>query len=338
MQIPTLDFGGARTAAAAERPAAQRARGARAPMPDRPLLLICDHRGRGVFGPNLEAAAAGWRLSTSAHLAESLARIAAEPPDLVLLDPLAGGTRELRALKGALRTEFDMPVLVVAGPGEASPLLGHPGGCGSWDMVAPGVSPEELRLRLSRLAEESRLRREMHELRHRASHDDRTDLLRPQAFQTRLNEHFSAAQRHRLHLVLVLMDLDRFGRINKEHDHTVGDALIAQVGEVVRRNLRTEDVAGRLGGDEFAVLLPYTRRADAVHVVERLREGIHRLSVRPAGAPSDIEVSASIGYESFDGQDLGSVQELRQRAERALREAKRRGGNQALYFRALEPA
>jgi diguanylate cyclase (GGDEF)-like protein len=118
----------------------------------------------------------------------------------------------------------------------------------------------------------------MSELRHRASHDDRTDLLRPQAFQARLVEHFSAAQRHKLELALVLLDMDKFGAVNKRHDHTVGDLLIARVGEVIRRNLRTEDVAGRLGGDEFAVLLPYTGKINAARVVNRLRVEIAKLS------------------------------------------------------------
>ena len=77
---------------------------------------------------------------------------------------------------------------------------------------------------------------------------------------------------------LVILDLDDFGRINKEFDHTVGDLVISRVGDVIKHSLRAEDIGGRLGGDEFAVLLPYTDQVDAAKVVSRLRRSIEALS------------------------------------------------------------
>src|SRR5207249_8943021 len=123
---------------------------------------------------------------------------------------------------------------------------------------------------------------------------------------------------------LVLADLDDFGRINKDYDHTVGDRVITRVGAAIRVLLRTEDIAGRLGGDEFAVLLPYTGVIDAAHVVRRLRDGIRSLSGRIPDVPAGIQVHASLGFETFDGADLQSLEVLRQHAEIALRDAKRR--------------
>jgi diguanylate cyclase (GGDEF)-like protein len=136
----------------------------------------------------------------------------------------------------------------------------------------------------------------------------------------------------------VLLDLDKFGSINKRHDHTVGDLLIARVGEVIRRNLRTEDVAGRLGGDEFAVLLPYTGKINAARVVNRLRTEIAKLSGKFEGAREEIPVSTSLGFETFDGSDLESLETLRRNAEMALRAAKRRGGNKGVYYRQPDAA
>ncbi|MFT5689668.1 MAG: diguanylate cyclase (GGDEF)-like protein, partial [Planctomycetota bacterium] len=156
--------------------------------------------------------------------------------------------------------------------------------------------------------------------------------------EARLVEHFSAAQRHGHDIALVLIDLDRFGLINKEHDHTIGDAIIGMVGGAIRETLRTEDVAGRLGGDEFAVLLPYTRKIDAAHVVNRLREEIKKLSGRPQGAKSHVAVSASIGFETFNGKDIESHEKLRNHAEQALRASKVAGGNCANYYRSLPTA
>jgi diguanylate cyclase (GGDEF)-like protein len=208
---------------------------------------------------------------------------------------------------------------------------------GAWDVIRRDAGAAELVLRVERLLAEARRAGELAEMRYRALHDDRTHLLRPAAFQQRLEEHFSAAGRHGFELALLLVDLDGFGRVNKRFDHTVGDRVIESVGEAIRRNLRAEDVAGRLGGDEFAVLLPYTKKIEAAHVVTRLRDEIHKLSgpVPQSGGEGALAISASIGFETYDGTDLESADELRAHAEVAMREAKRAGGNRGAYYRGL---
>jgi len=314
----------------------------RPPMSSSLRILLCDHRGEGLgssLDPLLEG---GFMLETSTSMRRSLAALAADhrPDAIVLLALTRPGTVELSAIEHA-RTESDdppVPVLVIAPANDleaavrADRLLAE----GLWDLVPEGTGAEEIALRLRRLIGLARQELEMRDLRHRASHDDRTDLLRPRAFENRLLEHFSAAQRHHHEMALVLIDLDRFGAINKDHDHTVGDQLIASVGEVIRNALRVEDAAGRLGGDEFAVILPYTKKIDAAGVVKRLAEEIKRLSGTPSGAKSFVDVSASIGFETFDGKDLDSLKTMRGHAERALRVAKVQGGNRGIYYRSLD--
>ncbi len=303
-----------------------------------PLILLCDHRGAGLENRAALLAARGYRVEVTQTLRRSVDRIESDPPALIVLDPLnPGGVVELETIDRARSGEPPIPLLLVVDPEGSLDALAsarHLEG-GAWDVVWRDAGVEELQLRIERLESVGALLDEMGALRHRASHDDRTDLLRPKAFEARLSEHFSAAERHRFELALVLIDLDRFGAINKLHDHTVGDILITQVGEVIRRALRAEDVAGRLGGDEFAVLLPYTKKIDAARVVDRLREEISKLSGRPGGATEDVTVSASLGFETYDGTDLESARELRQHAEKALRAAKVEGGNRGMYYRRL---
>jgi diguanylate cyclase (GGDEF)-like protein len=306
-----------------------------------PLLLVCDHLGSrpGELADHLNLR--GYRTAHAQNLRESLESIGRERPALLVMRPLvAGGRAELETIEQARQGEPPIPLLVVSDRKRSAPLEAAASvlRTGAWDVIYADTPPEELALRVSRLETEVGRLREMSALRHQASHDDRTDLLRVHAVEARLREHFSAAQRHSFDVALVLIDLDRFGLINKRHDHTVGDAIIAQVGEVIRRCLRAEDAAGRLGGDEFGVVLPYTRKVDAASVVGRLRDEIHKLSGRPPGARSDVEVGASIGFETFDGSDLDSVATLRTHTERALREAKRRGGNQGVYYRSIARA
>jgi len=114
------------------------------------------------------------------------------------------------------------------------------------DLVYRGAPLEEFSLRIEGLLARGRHARETEELRHRALHDDRTDLLRPQAFQQRLTEHFSAAQRHHFEVALVLIDLDD-GPDRIEFGGTICLA-IATEGDVASRKARI------LGGREWVRL------------------------------------------------------------------------------------
>jgi diguanylate cyclase (GGDEF)-like protein len=308
-------------------------------------LLFCDHRGAGLHQALALLARSGYRVQVSSNLQRTLRVLQSEEPDAILLAPVTrSGALELDAIRGSAQQPdagLGAPFLLVADPADPLPVLeaAQRLSGGVYDVIYRNAPPAEFALRLARLSAEHARLRESDDWRHRAWHDDRTDLLRPRIFEARLSEHFSAAQRHGLELALVLIDLDRFGAVNKEHDHTVGDRIIARVGELIRRGLRSEDCGGRLGGDEFAVLLPYTAPSEAQLVVRRLQESIAALAVLRETAAGSVRVSvtASLGFETFDGGDLRSAQELRQNAEQALREAKRAGGNTSVYHRGGEP-
>jgi len=303
-----------------------------------PIILIADHRGEGLE-ENLQALdLEGFGVKVTRDLRSTLRAIEQKLPGLIIVDTLSrSGTEELRTLDKARAGDPPIPLLWLTDnlkSGNLSTALD----CMHnevWDLANRDAPADEIRMRLGRLLTEAARLGEIIDLRHQAAHDDRTDLLRAKAFEARLDEHVSASQRHNLEMALIVIDLDKFGQINKQHDHTVGDILIAQAGEIIRRTLRTEDVAGRIGGDEFAVVLPYTHKVDAARVVGRLVDEIHKLSGRPRGAKDEINVSASIGFETFNGRDLASSEELREHAERALRAAKVAGGNQGVYFRQI---
>ncbi|MHC4262216.1 MAG: GGDEF domain-containing protein [Planctomycetota bacterium] len=299
-------------------------------------ILVCDHRGEGALQLARALRSSDRQLEFSQTLRQSLDRLRRTRADLIVLDPITdAGLHELEALDRARQKPTLVPLLLVRDTGldpnwrRATLAVRAP----AWDMVGRDATPEEVRRRAERLIAETQLHREVSDLRHRASHDDRTDLLRPRSFQSRLAEHFSAAQRHGLPLTLALVDLDNFGMVNKQFDHTVGDELIARVGGAIRRLLRAEDVAGRLGGDEFAVLLPFTAPSDAAAVVERLRAEIADLSTKSLGnGNAPVRVSGSIGYAHYDGTNLTTEEQLRKRSEEALRRAKTSGGDQAICF------
>ncbi len=305
-------------------------------MPATPTVLLCDHRGSGLARRLAGLERAGWRVEATESVRRSLERLAGPAPDALVLDPvIEGGAVEIEALDRAGAGQI--PLLLLADPDRVELALAVLARAPERvsDLVHRDADALEVGARLDRLAVAQAARAELAELRHRALYDDRTELLRPEAFQRRLAEHWSAAERHGHELALVIADLDRFGQFNKRYDHTIGDRVLVRVSEAIRSALRTEDVAGRLGGDEFGCVLPYTRKVDAARVVHRLRERIRAVSGQVGGV--DLVISASLGFETFDGRDVESLDVLRSHAETALREAKRRGGDRALYYRLLSP-
>ncbi len=296
--------------------------------------LIGDHRGQGTSARLAPLSSSGLELDVSQTLGATLTYLADSTPQVLVLDPLTRGCQvELTRIIQEL-DPGQSAVLLLVDPHDPVPTIAAARILADlpYDLVHRGAPVEEFQLRIEHLCERLTSQGDLAEARYRAMHDDLTDLLRPKAFNARLYEHFSATQRHDLPMALVLMDLDRFGVVNKTFDHTTGDRLIAEVGRTIGDFLRAEDVGGRLGGDEFAMLLPYTGRVDAAHVVQRIRQRIERISAR-WDAPGTIQISTSIGFETYDGKDLDSVATLRDHAEKALKQAKARGGNCGVYYR-----
>lgn len=254
--------------------------------------------------------------------------------DLALLETTLAPTEDQIASLASARGARSLPLIVVA-PTEHVAAAGRH--ARAWNRGLTDVAPDsagaaEIGWRIGRLVD---LQRTLSGLEQRASLDERTGLLRATEFERRVREHVSAAERHSHELALLVFDLDRFGEINKKHLHTTGDLVVEHVGAVVRGALRLEDVAGRLGGDEFGVLLPYTSRIDAARVVARILQRLRALRVTSLRDGEQVDVRASLGFETLSAGDVHDPELLRARAETALRAAKEAGGDRAVYYRSL---
>lgn len=129
-------------------------------------------------------------------------------------------------------------------------------------------------------------------------------------------------------LGLLIVDVDHFKPYNDEFGHVAGDEALAQVGRILQKNARINDVAVRYGGEEFAVLLPDTDKACALVVAERIRAAIE------GGEWKLRAVTVSIGVAmSTHAKDNASLVE---RADQALYEAKRQGRNCVIHLTQVE--
>lgn len=163
------------------------------------------------------------------------------------------------------------------------------------------------------------------ELERQARIDDLTGLCNRRHFWTQAENEVARALRYGGELSLLMIDVDRFKRINDTWGHKVGDLVLRALGETCRQCLREVDVIGRLGGEEFGVLLPETEGLKAVEAAERLRESIANAPVAlPEGG--SVNYTVSIGVTTLDGQKA-DLEALFGQADRALYAAKGAGRN-----------
>ena len=160
-----------------------------------------------------------------------------------------------------------------------------------------------------------RLRRDISEARHFASHDSLTGLPNRSLLLDRLGQALAHATRYRKRVMLLVIDLDGFKRINDVHGHGAGDELLRQVAARLSACVRVCDTVCRYGGDEFVVMLQQIDAPeDAAVVTRKIRA---RLDAPYEFGSGPIPVTASIGAAVYraDGQ---TSRELIDRADTAM--------------------
>jgi len=161
--------------------------------------------------------------------------------------------------------------------------------------------------------------------------DALTGLLNRHTFDRRLAAEHSRASRFGKPYALAMLDIDHFKRVNDNHGHPAGDAVLAQLGQIFVREFREVDVVARYGGEEFAVILPEISGSVAKSVVERVRSTVAATPfVLPDGR--EIGVTVSIGVSCYPNC-AASPEAAVSTADQALYIAKQAGRNRVLLYR-----
>lgn len=166
------------------------------------------------------------------------------------------------------------------------------------------------------------LRRAMVRIEELAVTDELTGLFNRRYLLRTLEKQRALAEREGLPFVLAFVDIDHFKQINDLHGHKVGDQVLAELSAVLKMSIREVDLAARYGGEEFVLLLSGLALADAGQVLERIRLQV----MERAFSQAQIPLTVSIGVAQYHPGD--DADELLNRADRLLYDAKRGGRNQ----------
>jgi diguanylate cyclase (GGDEF)-like protein/PAS domain S-box-containing protein len=258
----------------------------------------------------------GWRLEDAmGRPVEEIFRAFHEETCEPLENPLSVSIRRVRPIKSV------RPMLLIRRDGNelyvestAAPIRDGAGHVGGGVLVFHDVSESrELNRRLS----------------YHASHDVLTGLVNRREFESRLERALKSAKAREASYALCYLDIDQFKIINDTCGHSAGDALLGQVGALLKAKVRWRDTLSRLGGDEFGILLESCSLDEAMRTAEALRESVR--NYRFTWEDRVFRLGASLGVVPIaaDNEDVASILSA---ADSACQAAKEGGRNRVHSF------
>ncbi|MEE9397590.1 MAG: diguanylate cyclase, partial [Methylococcales bacterium] len=325
----------------------------------RPKILIVDDE-RFFVNILIDLLDPDYDLEVASNGEKAIAMASTSPaPDLILLDiliPDIDGYEICTRLKENSATQY-IPIIFLTVKSdvedEAKGL-----GLGAADYITKPISPPILKARVrtqllleqaqreterysehleqlvsertQELTKEIGERKKVEEhLRIQANYDPLTRLPNRALYMERLAQAIKHAQRNKLSLSVLLIDLDNFKIINDTMGHHIGDVLLVEAAKRLKDCIRDEDTVARLGGDEFLlILLEISEQESAALVAQKLLNELAKPFTLSNGT---YHISASIGITLFP-RDSQGIDELIKNADVSMYQAKKKGRNRFEFF------
>jgi two-component system cell cycle response regulator len=252
--------------------------------------------------------------------------------ELVITDvqmPRLTGQQLLKLIRQSPETRINrLPVIVMTtAEDNAEKHLAFLNGAN--DFLNKPVDSLELQARVNVHHRFARIIRELEEskkaLAEQATTDALTKLKNRRSFYTQAEQNLIACRRYGKDMSLLLLDIDHFKKVNDTFGHHAGDEVLVKVAGLLGQMVRGVDTVARFGGEEFAVLLPETNRLGAAVLGERIRAAVEREQIRVDDR--HIPVTVSIGIATLAAEEVESIDQMLNIADRRMYLAKNGGRN-----------
>lgn len=288
-----------------------------------------------------------WRAGLATHLVDQMIVLSREdalagklgdlPPDIFVIAADVtgdtGGLRLMSDLRSRANTRHAAVCIVQKATTQEAAAITFD--LGANDLIEPDFDPQELALRLRTLLRRKRLadrlRASVRDGLRMAVIDPLTGIYNRRYAIPHLARIAERARQCGQNFAVMIIDIDRFKKVNDTWGHAVGDTVLVEVSRRLGSTLRVTDLLARVGGEEFLVALPDTDLPAAQVAAERLRQVVQECPIPVPGGVGSVCPTVSVGLAMSDGvarngSDL--VAETIARADHALLTAKAHGRNQ----------
>ncbi|MBF0103185.1 MAG: diguanylate cyclase [Desulfobacterales bacterium] len=274
-------------------------------------------------------------LKRAINIKQAIQCIESEPYDVVFLDHILpdGNAHDFFQFLGS--KNLDIPIIVITGHGDemiASQMIQ----AGAYDYISKErVNELTLKNSIHNALTKFHLKQEvkiaMQKMAQMAIKDELTTLYNRRYFDEALQRETSRALRYSNELILCVLDLDHFKRVNDTYGHQAGDMVLSRMGKMLKDNFRQSDLLCRYGGEEFGLIFPNTCIENAFKVCDRFRKELSQVQFDYKG--SVFSMTSSIGISNLSTTKYKSPEELICRADKALYIAKGTGRNQVICYK-----
>ncbi len=275
----------------------------------------------------------GFKVITVDRGEKAIESIKEDHPDLLILDvnmPGISGLETLNVLRQKL--SYTAVIFVSANDKPEDVIKGLDAGADDYIRkpfdVRELISRVKAKLRVKDLNDQ--LRNANEKLKELVEIDDLTGLYNMRSIYERLESEIIRSQRFKKNLAIVMLDMDHFKSVNDSHDHLFGSHVLAEVGKIIRANIRKVDFAARYGGDEFLVAVTETNLEGALLFATRLRDKITEEQFTLG--TSTMKLTASLGLALSHPDVLINARDLVRKADEYLYKAKKKGRNRVEYY------
>ncbi|NLW92689.1 MAG: diguanylate cyclase [Syntrophomonadaceae bacterium] len=255
---------------------------------------------------------------------------AEDSPRLALVDwmmPGLDGPELCRRLRQSAQNDYHYIIMLTSRDSKEDLIDGMNAGADDY-ITKPYLTQElEVRLRVGQriVSLQQSLQEALEIQRFQARHDPLTGLLNHGEILRILDQELQRADRQQLNLAIMMGDLDHFKKVNDTYGHVAGDAVLVEVSERIKKNLRLYDSIGRYGGEEFLLVLPGCSRDEAEIIANRIMNSVRENPVLFHDQQIPITISLGIAFNNAGAPE--KIVDIIQAADTAMYQAKQNGRN-----------
>jgi len=270
----------------------------------------------------------GFQVAKAAHAQEALQIIEENSFDVILTDLIMPRMNGISLTKAAREINPDAIIIVMTAYASIDHAV-ESMKAGAFDFIAKPFNFEHIIYVINRSLETRQLRNlagKSEYFRQLSITDSLTEIWNYRHFQQNLENEIQRHSRYKRTFSLMFIDIDDFKLVNDKHGHLVGDSILAQLAELLKKCLRGFDFLARYGGEEFVIILPETSDHEALAVGKRILATVASNRFITVNREKTIGITVTIGMSTFP-QDAGDKTGLIEKADAALYQGKEAGKN-----------